>query len=302
VKGMKKKWKHFFAWKCLFKAVGRLRQKKYDVLFDLQGNCKSGLVTWFSRAKNKVGFGFQSVREKPNVLFTSVRVDVLKQTNIRRQHLQIVQEFFQDFKFGEIPGIRLHLPEEESQIIQTILKHPSLQTPVRMMVCPGSKWINKQLPLDVLVGFLMKIEKKYNASFLLVWGAESEKIYCEEVHAKFLQKSCVIEKLSVTAWQNLMNEVNLVIAVDSSALHLCGTTQTLSFSLFGPTSSDIFRPIGTRHFSLQGVCPYGKTFEKTCPILRTFPTGACIRSLTAEEIFHSFRSWWEQWINRSKST
>jgi heptosyltransferase-1 len=302
LKGMKKKWNHFFSWKNLFKSICCLRKKKYDVLFDLQGNCKSGLITWFSRAKSKVGFGFNSVREKPNVLFTNVRVNVLKQTNIRKQHLQIVQEFFQDFNFGEMLGIRLNLPEQESQKIQNILSHPCLQTSIKIMVCPGSKWINKQLSVEVLVDFLMKIEKQYNASFLLVWGADSEKIYCEEVHAKFLQKSCVIEKLSVTAWQNLMNEVNLVIAVDSSALHLCGTTQTPSFSLFGPTSSDIFRPIGSRHFSLQGVCPYGKTFEKTCPILRTCPTGACIRNLTPEKIFESFSYWWEQRINRSKST
>ncbi|MBS0625025.1 MAG: hypothetical protein JSS32_03135 [Verrucomicrobia bacterium] len=292
LKGMKKGWKSLSAWKSLYRSFSHLRQKCYDVLFDLQGNCKSALVTSAARAKTKVGFGYRSVREKPNIFSTDVRFEIPRQMNIRLQHLLLVQKFFRDEEPAEVQGVRFKMSEPERQKVDGILKHPALQTPLKVMVCPGSKWANKQVSSETLTQFLLRIEKELNASFLLVWGAESEKAYCEEVHAKLAQKSCIVDRLSITTWQNLMSEVGLLIAVDSSALHLCGTTQTPSFSVFGPTSPDIFRPIGPRHFSLQGRCPYGRTFDKTCPVLRSCPTGACIRSLTADEIFASFIQWW----------
>ncbi|HSX26549.1 MAG TPA: hypothetical protein VLE89_06045, partial [Chlamydiales bacterium] len=33
-----------------------------------------------------------------------------------------------------------------------------------------------------------------------------------------------------------------------------------------------------------------RTFEKQCPVLRTCPTGACIRNLSAEALFEKFSS------------
>ena len=40
-----------------------IRDTSWDLLFDLQGNIKSGLVTWCARAKTKVGYGIHSVPE-----------------------------------------------------------------------------------------------------------------------------------------------------------------------------------------------------------------------------------------------
>jgi len=50
-----------------------LQQITYDWLFDLQGNCKSGLITYLARAKEKVGFGKATVPEWPNLLVTKRR-------------------------------------------------------------------------------------------------------------------------------------------------------------------------------------------------------------------------------------
>jgi heptosyltransferase-1 len=156
------------------------------------------------------------------------------------------------------------------------------------MVCPGSKWINKQLTFETLSDFLSKIDQRYAPSYLLIWGDDTEKALCERLHTLFPQTSLVVEKLPLPTWQNLMSEVSLMIAVDSSALHLCGTTSTPTFSIFGPTSPAVFKPLGERHVAYQGKCPYGRVFTKQCPILRTCPTGACIRGISAEELFRAF--------------
>lgn len=293
LKELKKGWRKFFLWKKLFGLLSLLRGRKYDLLLDLQGNCKSALVTFLSKARLKVGFGYHCVREKPNILATHLRFDVPQKMNIREQYLELVRKIGGE----EIPfskkGVALAISLEEKEQIEKIFKHPCLQTKIKMMVCPGSQWVNKKIPLPILLEFLKKIEEKIRVSFLLVWGSEAEKNDCEMLQKNFPQNSIILDKLPLTVWQNVMREVDVVLAVDSSALHLCGITETSSFSIFGPTSPKVFKPIGAHHFAIQGVCPYGKQFDKTCPLLRTCSTGACMKNLKAEDLADAFFRWWE---------
>ncbi len=286
---LKKGWFKAPIWKKLLRSFRQLREEKYDLVFDLQGNCKSGALTFFTRGQVKVGFGIRSAREWPNVLATQVRFEVSKQMDIRLHYLQLVQKYFKDRSFFENRGIRFKISADEKQILSNILSDPKLRTKRRIMVCPGSRWTNKQLPLDTLVKLLQKIGNEFEASFLLVWGSEPEKMFCEGIQAQIPEISLVVDKLRLPAWQNLMAESNLVIAVDSSALHLCGTTSTPSFSIFGPTNPNIFKPSGSRHLAIQGQCPYNRSFEKTCPVLRTCPSGACIKNLSVGEIYQQFQ-------------
>ena len=249
------------------------------------------MITLFSRAKSKIGFGLFSVREKPSILATHIRFEIPRNLNIRSQHLKLLQTYFQDRNPIDSRGVRFNIDPSEQEKVEKILNQiPAL---FRVMVCPGSKWSTKQLPKETLALFLEKIALRLNASFYFVWGSSEEEAYCQEVRKKLTATSDLVEKLPLTTWQNLMDRMDLVIAVDSSALHLCGTTQTPSFSLFGPTNPDIFKPIGPRHFALQGKCPYGRQFDKTCPILRTCSTGACTRDLDPEIMFSEFSKWWD---------
>ena len=85
-----------------------------------------------------------------------------------------------------------------------------------------------------------------------------------------------------------MASVDMVIAMDSLPLHLAGTTETPTFSIFGASSANKYKPKGKKHLAFQGTCPYKRTFERRCPVLRTCSTGACIRDLHGEELFHYF--------------
>ncbi|PIS03036.1 MAG: hypothetical protein COT85_03130 [Chlamydiae bacterium CG10_big_fil_rev_8_21_14_0_10_42_34] len=271
----------------IYQSLKELRKDTYDLIFDLQGNCKSGIITLLSRGNVKVGYGYQSVREWPNILATHKRFDVSKNTNIRTFYSKLIERYFQTPSPTNLGGVRFHIDLQEKEKIAAILaKVPSNY---KVMVCPGSKWANKQLKPSVLAAFLKQIEQTYNASFLLIWGDLIEKDLCNEL-AQQLKTSFVVDKLPLPTWQNLMDQLDLVIGVDSSALHLCGTSSTPSFSIFGPTAPEVFKPEGERHCAIQGKCPYGKVFDKQCPVLRSCPTGACVKDLTFEELWQAFQN------------
>jgi heptosyltransferase-1 len=263
-----------------------LRSKKYDLAIDLQGNAKSAVVTASAKAKVKLGFGWKSVREKINMLATHRRVNVPPNLPIRLKYLHLVQHYFHDFQEFKTKGVKLQTTPVEQQCLESLRS----QTP-QLMICFGSKWANKRLELSTLIDLLKKIAKAYPFSFLFIFGDDEEKRIAEELAALFEDRSKAIGNLSLPLWQALMWQVDGVIAVDSAALHLCGTTQTPSFSVFGPSLASSYKPIEERHLSVQGSCPYGRTFTAHCPILRTCATGACIHQLKAEDLFKSFTQW-----------
>lgn len=267
-----------------------LRSKTYDCVFDLQGNVKSGLVTMQAKSKHKVGFGWQTVPERPNVFCTNKRYNPPKGQNIRDDYLFIVQQYFGETNLQYMPsGVRLNIAYEQKEVIQSILENGLVRDIPKVMVCPGSAWANKQLTEKALIDFLLKVQTEKKCAFLFVWGSQSEKELVQRLQ-QTVSQSIIVERLALPTLQNLMAEMDLVITMDSLPLHLAGTTSTATFSVFGASSAWKYKPKGDQHQTMQGTCPYGRTFEKRCPILRTCPTGSCIRGLTGNDVFTAFNT------------
>lgn len=246
-------------------AISSLRQKTYDVVFDFQGNTKSGILLSLSKAKVKVGFGRKTVPEKPNLLFTSLQVDPDPGCNIRQDYLALVEGWSQ-----------------KKARLEQFGKQKSFSN---ILVCPGSKWKNKQLPLNTLAEFLQEIQKE--SQFWILHGNDEEKTQAEFLKGK-LKNATLVERLSLPELKQFMKQMDTVIAMDSLPLHLAGEVGIPTFSLFGPSLAEKYRPLGEIHRSVQGTCPYGHTFAKRCPILRTCPTGACMTNLDPHDLAKSF--------------
>ena len=272
----------------------QLKATTYDVLFDLQGNAKSAAVTSCAKAKAKVGFGWNSVREKCNLLVTNQRFNLPLGINIRLKYLGLVKKYFSDFESFEAKGVRLNLSEEEINRLGSLI--PKNQGNPLLMVCFGSKWPNKRLDEGTLTSLLEKIAADSSPSFYFIFGDEEERRFAEKLANHFGDCSQLVGNLSLPLWQGLMWEMDGVIAVDSAALHLCGTTQTPSLSVFGPSLASAYKPMEERHAHIQGACPYEKTFSSRCPLLRTCSTGACIRNLPVDTLFEGYLCWKEAFM------
>jgi len=274
--------------KAFFQFLTRLREVRYDILFDFQGNTKSAIVTFFSRADKKIGFGKSNVAEWPNLLVTDIKVDPNPQLNVRQENMFLVQSYFQDFIPFQQKNSPLRASITEKSLIDHILKNPIIGNRRKVMVCPASAWKNKQMTKSSLINFLTQVDRHVSSCFLLIWGNEEERLHCKRLQDAFPDKAFLIDRLSLPALQNLMNQMDLVIAMDSLPLHLAATTSARVFGLFGPSSALKYMPEGSRYDFFQGICPYGKHFSKRCPILRTCVSGACLRGTVEDDVFKAY--------------
>jgi heptosyltransferase-1 len=262
------------------KSIGK---QSYDAVFDLQGNIKSGLLTSCAKAKEKIGFSWKTLPEWPNGLFTNRKFDPPQKQNIRNDYLFLIQSYCNDFSPFKQDEIAFKVGKSEQ--IETLMNMSSCY---RVLVHPGSAWKNKEIGQEALVEALKRIEKVKKVTFLFAYGSESEKALSSQLHAIFPHSSQLVSPLSLPHLQELMRRVDLVMAMDSLPLHLCGTTSTPSLSFFGPSLAFKYLPMAPNSHFIQGSCPYNITFEKRCPQLRTCKTGACIKNITAGQIFDRF--------------
>ena len=252
-----------------------LKKKYYDIVFDLQGNTKSSMVTFLSNSSSKVGFSKKCVKEWPNLLFTNKKIDVDTSLNMRLQYLNLVQKYFLD--------------ENQLDFIEKKRKVLSIDKRINVMVCPGSKWENKQLSYETLSGFLHLISKNLNVYFSIIWGSPEENIVAEKLKNE-LSYCEVLEKQTLAHLKEKMDKMDIIISMDSAPLHLLDASKTPTFSIFGPTKAEVFKPLGSNHYFYQGSCPYEIKFEKVCPRLRSCQTGLCMKSIKHEDLYNLFIS------------
>ena len=152
------------SYKALVAYIKSLRKTKYDLVFDLQGNCKSALVTFFIRAKTKIGFGFKTAPESIASCVYNWRINPPKGQNIRMDYLAIVQGYVQK-ACASSEKIALRLTVEEKKALQAYEEGAWL-------ICPGSNWPNKKLTEEALLAFLEKLYTNYKPHFLFLCGSD----------------------------------------------------------------------------------------------------------------------------------
>ncbi len=279
-----------------------IRKRAYDLLFDLQGNTKSALVTFLAKSTYKVGFSKASVKEFPNILATNTRFEVSLEKNIRDQYLHLIASFFQENSPPLHEVLCSFIEKEEEKLFATTLIQKLPKEKRILFVAPWSKWENKELSFSFLKNWLQKIEKAYSPFFLFVWGDPKEEEKTRLLQKAFPKSSLVIEKSPFFSLKAIIERCDGVIASDSSLLHLTFLTSTPSFSFFGPTSKNVFSPMRKEDEAIQGKCPYKIEFIKQCPFLRSCSTGRCLKDLTGEDLFKSFSSWYSFILKNKKNS
>ncbi|NDE82002.1 MAG: lipopolysaccharide heptosyltransferase family protein [Chlamydiia bacterium] len=266
-----------------------LQAQQYDLLFDLQGNIKSGLIDFFCKAKKKIGFSKTSVPETPNLWFTNTHIDLDKHQNISLFYLKMIQNFFEDAVSFEPSGVKLNLNSHDQARLETVLPPDLSQKGPLFMVALGSYWKNKQLSDEMVIELLSFIRSNYQARFIFVYQGVKEKMKVLELSEPFADCSTLIGEMTLVFWHGLMQKMDGVISVDSAGLHLAAASGVPTFSVFGPSAAEVYKPSGKMHIAIQGSCPYNQTFIRRCPYLRSCKTGACIKDLKVNAVIDRFK-------------
>jgi heptosyltransferase-1 len=252
-----------------------LRQQKYDLVFDLQGNSKSGLVCWLSRSRRKIGFDREYLQEKLNTLFTTKQVS-FKATdrNAVQRYLRVVSA-----PFSLLPdGLQTHSDiatsaEDDCAAEKSLV---SATSPL-ILFHTGTTWQTKLWFDDGWQELGLQLLQRYpSVTLVFSWGNDEERERAEGLVLQLGERARLLPLLSLKKFAAVLKRCDLVIGGDTGPVHLAAAVGTSTVSFYRCTDGLRNGPYGMQHAIIQSTLPCSICMRKQCE-----QDEECRRSITS---------------------
>ncbi|HKZ16543.1 MAG TPA: lipopolysaccharide heptosyltransferase I [Geobacteraceae bacterium] len=259
-----------------------LRERDYDMVFDIQGNLKSGLVCWLSGAGSRIGFARKHLQESINLLFTTRQIPVRRQDyHITDQYLRVVSVCFgRDFNaFNLVSDI--HTSPDDDESARTLLA--TLSDGLIFLFHCGTTWQTKFWQQEgwVDVGRML-LDKYRESTILLSWGNDDERSAAAAIAAAIGPGARVIDRYSLKGFAALLKKVDLVIGGDTGPVHIAAAVGTPTVSLYRASDGRRSGPRGPGHVTVQSPFDCAPCFRTDCD-----RDEDCRRSITAASVMQA---------------
>lgn len=250
----------------------RLRAARFDLVIDLQGLLRTGLMAWATGAKHRIGFA--NAREGATQFYTDcIAVPDADEIHAVDRYWRIIEALGagdSDKRF-QVPII-----DTARRIVQTSIQ--DLPRPIIIMAV-GARWITKRWPVENFATAARYAVERFGGSVVLVGGKEDwqlARMVSERIGPR-TQNKC--GKTSLPELAALLHEADLVIANDTGPLHLAAA---LGRPVIAPYTCTMVRkhgPYGQRHRTIEATVPCHGSYLRTCDHM------SCLPTVPAERVF-----------------
>ncbi len=229
--------------------LNELRSRKYDLVLDMQGLFKSGLIAACSRGERKIGPSFR--RECSGIFYGEIAGRRNKERHAVEENMDFVS--------------RLGLEQQEDRTFP--VDFPSVEiegNSPRVAILPCSRWRTKNWPLEYYVEVALYLQETLSATIFLS-GADSDRPACDRI-AKQLPREAVnvAGRYTLEKTGGFLAGMDLLIANDSGPVHMAAAVGTPAVVPFGPTSPKRTGPYGQEHAVLRATESCSPCFSRRC--------------------------------------
>ena len=228
--------------KNLFQLLKKIRITKYDKVINLQRFAATGILTGFSKAKERIGFD----KNPFSFLFTKKIPHLYKENLHEVERNNKLIESFTDSSFNK-PKL-YPSTKNESDILQYS------QSPYVCM-SPASVWFTKQYPEEKWIDLINQMPAQFNIYLL---GGKTDMEMFERIKGKAINKNVKIlaGKLNFLSSAALMKSAKMNYTNDSAPLHFASATDAPVTAIFCSTIPEFgFYPISEKSFIVQTDIP-----------------------------------------------
>jgi heptosyltransferase-1 len=266
-----------------WKFVKDIRNRKFDVVLDLQGLFRTGLIAYLSQAPQRWGFTKEEAKER-QLFFLNIRIPT-PSANIVEKYLDFA-EHLQANRIIEFP-----LAEKEAS------REYTSQYFQRMNVSPGDKiialiqstgWGNKNWRPERFAHLGRLINTKKNWKVLLVWGTgEAEKEKANKINEMAAGKLLIAPATTISQLVSLLKRCSMAIGGDTGPLHLAAALGLPVIGLYGPTSPSRNGPFTPKkEIIYHSPYPCSPCWKRTCK----YKNNSCMDSIHVEEVMQEIEN------------
>lgn len=229
----------------LFKS---LKKEKFDIVADLQGLLRSGVLTAATGASVRVGF--KEAREGSSIFYTH-RVEGGKDIHAVDRYLKIAKFLGCDIgdvcfplplSFGSSRLAR-YLPDKEYAVL-----------------VPGARWKTKKWPPEKFGELASRLPMK----FLIVGGKSDTDISNRVVNSSKGNAISIAGKTNIKELIEIMRKAKFVVSNDSGPMHIAAALGVPVFAIFGPTNPLRTGPYGKGHIIIRKGVECSPCYKRSC--------------------------------------
>ena len=241
--------------KNLLRLIRQIRSERYDLLINVQRFGATGLMTWFSNAKEKIGFS----KNFFSFLYTKkIKHEIKNGIHEVERNLKLIEHLTgRDYILP-----KLYPPKEASEKVGSYQNKPYL------VFAPASVWFTKQLPEEKWIEVLKNIT--FNGNIFLI-GGSADFMLCQRIIEQSGKGRNLSGELSLMESAVLIAGAKMNYVNDSAPMHLASAVNAPTCAIFCSTVPDFgFGPLAenSRVIEVEEALecrPCGLHGKKECP-------------------------------------
>lgn len=245
-----------------------LEARRYDMVIDLQGLLRTGLLSLLTHAPVRVGFAYaregawigytHRVPKKPGVRHAIERyLDLAQALGCPRGPLT--------YDYG--------LDDADHRSARELLDSLDLSGKPLILLFPGTNWMTKRWPARHFDTLAHLIEQQ-TGCVPVVAGAGDAVELSKQIHAKSLAGRTTLRQLAA-----ILQQASACVTNDSGPMHLAASLAVPTLALFGPTNPHLTGPYDTNSHVLQLPLACSPCLSRRCS------HHTCLQNLSPQSAF-----------------
>lgn len=269
--------------------INEIKQAKWDVAIDLQGLSKSGLLTYFSGAKTRIGFAGKDSKEINRFFINKKILPLNEAIHVAEKNISLLEPIGIKNPSIEFPILK----DENSEIwADKYLESIGWKKKEFILINIGAGWETKVIDINILSEVAEKICSTLSKNVLFIWGPK-EKILLDNIKEN-------LKSIDKTKWQispdtNLLQLTSLIrrallfVGGDTGATHISAGLDIPVVSVYGASDSRRNGPYSKNAIVIQrfdfDCVPCWKT---KCPFTDDKHL-QCLKSISADNIIEKIK-------------
>ena len=218
--------------------VSGLRAERFDLVVDLQGLLRSGVMAWLTGCRRRVGFA--NAREGSPLLYTD-RVPV-PTTEMHAVDRYLLAAAAAGAPWQGEPQFGLHpLPEDEHAVDTLLDQHGVRRGAPWVAFGVSARWPTKRWPAESFAAVAEALQRAPGVRAVLIGGAEDRQASREVIAHMSGSPVDITGKTGLRLLPALLSSASVLVTNDSGPMHVASAVGTPVVAIFGPTSPEIGR-------------------------------------------------------------
>ena len=271
------------AFRSSWRLLRGLRERRFDLVFDLQGLLRTGLMAWATGAAVRVGL--ESAREGAGL---ACHVTVPDTGRLVPAHVRY-------WRVAEALGLgdrrrEMHIAVAEQDRAWAAERLKGLPGPY-LAVHPGARWVTKRWPVEKFAAVAAKAVRRFGVSVVILGSPDEAPLagQMESLLRQFVPADSVRNITGQTSLKQLaavLQGAAVLLSNDSGPMHLAAGLGTPVVGVFTCTSPERSGPPGAQHALVATEVRCAASYRKRCPY-RGRRHLACLEELATERVWEA---------------